>query len=211
MRPIFSYIQALQAQPKQGQQRLLKHTSVYGYILGLVLAVLKQRYWAGGRLNKIKAVAKKGVEAVAASNNCQADCKRLYKLSCRNSLALINKQGKASKACTDRACADGACTDRAYIDGACIDRACTDKAYTDGVSIDRTCIDRACTGGAYTDGAYTGGAFADKAYINKACTDGACVDKACTDKTYTDGTCADRTYTDKTCTGKAYRPIMSSP
>ena len=35
-----------------------------------------------------------------------------YRLSCRGSLALVNEEGKASRASADRACADRACVDR---------------------------------------------------------------------------------------------------
>ena len=111
---------------------------ICGCILGSVLAVLKWRYWAGGRLSGVGTVARGRVEAVAIGSNYWASCKGLYKLGCHSSLALVNKESKASGACTDRACADGACTDRACAGGAC-----TDKAV----------VDRACTGGAYADGA----------------------------------------------------------
>ena len=43
--------------------------SICGCILGSVLVVLGWRYWAGGRLGKIEAVTKEGVDAVAASSN----------------------------------------------------------------------------------------------------------------------------------------------
>ena len=56
------------------------------------------------------------------------DCGGLYELSCRNSLALVNKDSKASGAYADRACADGAYTDGAYADGACADGACASVA-----------------------------------------------------------------------------------
>ena len=80
--------------------------SIYGCILGLVLAVLGWRYWAGGRLDRVKAVAREGVEAVIAGSNWWVGCGGLYKLGCRSSLALVNEEGKASKAYIERACAD---------------------------------------------------------------------------------------------------------
>ena len=62
------------------------------------------------------------------------DYRGLYELGCRNSLALVNKDGEASGACADRACADrasadGACADGACADGACADGACASVAY----------------------------------------------------------------------------------
>ena len=92
----------------------------------------------GGKLSRVKTVARGRVEAVAIGSNCWASCKGLYKLGCHSSLALVNEEGKASGAFTDGACTGGACRDRACAGGAC-----TDKAV----------VDRACTGGAYADGA----------------------------------------------------------
>ena len=69
----------------------------------------------GERLSGVGAVARGRVEAVTAGSNCWelyscwAGCGGLYKLGCRGSLALVNKEGKASGACLD-----GACVDRAY-------------------------------------------------------------------------------------------------
>ena len=47
-----------------------------------------------------------------------AGCGGSYKFGCRGSLALVNKEGKASGASADRACADGAYTGGACINGA---------------------------------------------------------------------------------------------
>ena len=47
----------------------------------------------------------------------------MYKLGCYSSLALVNKESKASKAYIDRAYISGTCIDRAYANRACIDRA----------------------------------------------------------------------------------------
>ena len=117
--------------------------SICGCILGLVLAVLGWRCWAGGRLNKVGAVIGEGVEAVAAGSNCWVDCGNLYKLGCRGSLALVNKKGEAGGASVDGAyidggCADEACTDRAYMSGTC-----TSKAFIDGACADEVCADEA--------------------------------------------------------------------
>jgi len=79
---------------------------------------------------------------------CWVGCRGLYRLSCRKSLALVKKEGKASRACAGRA----------YTDGACVDRACAEKAYIGGAY-----ADRACAGGACIDKAYI-----DRAYIDKA-------------------------------------------
>ena len=65
----------------------------------------------------------------------------LYKLGCRSSLALVNKEGEASGASADRAYADGAYADGAFIDGAYTDGACTGGAYTDGGCADGGCAD----------------------------------------------------------------------
>ena len=97
--------------------------SIYGCILGSVLAVLGWRYWAGGRLSGVGTVAGGKVEAVAAGSDCWAGCGGLYKLGCHGSLALVNK-GEASGACADGACAGGAYADGAYMDRACPDGAC---------------------------------------------------------------------------------------
>jgi hypothetical protein len=51
-------------------------------------------------------------------------CGGLYELNYRGSLALVNREDKASGAC-----ADGAYIDGAYIDGAYADRACASIAY----------------------------------------------------------------------------------
>ena len=51
-------------------------------------------------------------------------------------MALVNRVGKASRACAGGDCADGAYTDRACTDGAYADGACADRAYTDGACAD---------------------------------------------------------------------------
>ena len=106
-----------------------------------MLAVLGWRYWAGGRLGEVGAVARGRVEAVAVGSDCWAGCRGLYKLGCRGSLALVNEGGKASGACMDRVCMDRAC-----MDGVCTGKACTDGA----------CVGGACAGGAFVDGACVG-------------------------------------------------------
>ena len=123
--------------------------SIYGYILGSVLAVLGWRYQAGGRPGRVKTVAGGRVKAVAISSNCQAGCGGLYKLSCHNSLALVNEEGKASGAYADRAYTDKAYLGKAYVGEACADKACTDKAYIGGAYAGEVCVDKA-----YIDGAY---------------------------------------------------------
>ena len=107
----------------------------------------------GGRLGEVGVFAGEGVEAVTAGSDCWADCGGSYELGCRGSLALVNKEGEASRACVDRACVGGACVDGACVGGACV-------------------------GGACGDGACVGGACADGAYVDGACVDGACVDGA---------------------------------
>ena len=134
-------------------------------ILGSVLAVLRWRYWAGGRPGGVGTVAGGRVEAVAAGSHCWAGCGGLYKLSCHGSLALVNEEGEASGACADGACADGACAGGACADGACADGAWADEA----------CVGGACADGACADGACVGGACADRACVDGACADGACV------------------------------------
>ena len=113
-----------------------------------MLAVLGWRYWAGRRPDRVKAVTKKGVEAVTIGSNYWVGCGGLYKLS------------EVSKAY-----ADGACIGRAYIGGARVDGGCADKACTDKACISRTCTDRAFADEAYADGGYGGGTCTDKAVI----------------------------------------------
>ena len=138
--------------------------SIYGCILGSVLAVLGWRYWAGGRLGGVGAFAGGRVEAVAAGSDCWelyccwAGCGGLYKLGCHGSLALVN-EGEAS----------GAYADGAYAGGACADGACAGGAFAGGAY-----IDGAYTGGACGDGVCTGRAFADGACAGRACAGGAC-------------------------------------
>ena len=115
------------------------------------------------------------VDAVATGSDYWAGCRGLYKLSCRSSLALVNKDGEASEAC-----AEGTCVDGAYIDKSCAGRGCADGAYTGGAYTDGGCTGRSCTGGAYIGGACVGGvctnrACADRAYADRACRDGACI------------------------------------
>jgi hypothetical protein len=55
-----------------------------------------------------------------------AGCGGSYEFGCRSSLALVNKEGKASGACADVAYAGGACTDGACTDGGCADGGCVD-------------------------------------------------------------------------------------
>ena len=93
------------------------------------------------------------VEAVAAGSDCWAGYGGLYELGCRSSLALVNKEGEASRACVDRACVDGACADRACTGGACAGGACVDGACIGGACTGRACADKACVGGSCTDGA----------------------------------------------------------
>ena len=57
---------------------------------------------------------------------CWVGCGGLYKLSCHKSLALVKREGEASKAYIG-----GAYTDRAYIVRAYIDRNYIDEAYID--------------------------------------------------------------------------------
>jgi hypothetical protein len=83
------------------------------------------------------------VEAVAVSRGCWVGCGGLYKLGCYSSLALVNEEGEASRACVDRACADGACVGGACAGGACTDGACMDGTCVDGAYVDRACADRA--------------------------------------------------------------------
>ena len=123
-----------------------------------MLVVPGWRYWAGGRLGEVGAVAGEGVEAVAIGSDCWAGCGGLYKLGCRSSLALVNGEGEAS-----RACMGGAYADRAYADGACIGGACTGGVCTGGACTDGACVDGACVDGACADGAYMGRACADEA------------------------------------------------
>src|ERR1700719_1665200 len=108
--------------------------SICSCILGLVLAVLGWKYWAGGRLGGVGTVAGGRVEAIAAGSDCWAGCGGLYELSCRSSLALVN-EGKSSGVCADGACVDEACADGACIGGACADGACAGGA----------CVGGACT------------------------------------------------------------------
>ena len=127
------------------------------------------------------------VEAVAAGSDYQelycrqAGCGGSYELSCRSSLALVNKEGKASRAYTDRACADRAYTDGAYIGGACIGGAYTGRACADKACAGGAYIDRAYTGRGYTDGGYTDGGYIDEGYAGRA------QGRAYTDIAYIDG------------------------
>ena len=109
-----------------GRQGSYISWSIYSCILGLVLAVLEWRYWAGGRLNKVGTVTRGKVEAVAAGSNCWAGCGGLYKLGCHGSSALVNG-GEANGAYADKACAGGACAD-----GACVDKVCAGLTFADG-------------------------------------------------------------------------------
>ena len=163
--------------------------SIYSCILGSVLAVLGWRYWAGGRLSGVKTVTRGRVEAVTAGSDYWAGCGGLYKLSCRGSLALVNKKGEAGGASmdgasADKACAGRGCTDRGCTDWPYADRTCAGRAYRDGAYRDGACVDGAYTDGAYVDRACIGRAYRDRAYIGKACTGGAYVGKAYMDRAY---------------------------
>ena len=166
--------------------------SIYGCVLGSVLAVLEWRYWAEGRLGGVGIVARGRVEAVTAGSDCWAGCGGLYKLGCHSSLALVNKEGEASGACSDRACADRACAGEACADGACADGACAGGACVDGACTDEACTGGVCVGRAYADGACTdgacgSGACADRVCVSRACAGGACGDGACTGGACRDG------------------------
>ena len=60
-------------------------------------------------------------------------CGGLYKLGCHGSLALVNEEGEANRACAGGAYADGACADGACVGGACADGACADGAAYWGI------------------------------------------------------------------------------
>ena len=87
-----------------------------------------------------------------------AGCRGSYELGCRSSLALVNKEGEASKACANGAYADRACAGGACADGACVGGTCTGGACIGGACAGRACADEACAGGACMDGACIGGA-----------------------------------------------------
>src|SRR6202044_1653473 len=99
-------------------------------ILGLVLAVLGWKYWAGGRLGGVGAVARGRVEVVTAGSDCWelCCCGGLYELDCHGSLALVNEEGKACGGCAKGGCGGGAWRDGACADGACIDKTCAGGA-----------------------------------------------------------------------------------
>ena len=59
----------------------------------------------------------------------------MYRLSCHKSLALAEREGKASKACAGGACADKAYIGKAYTDRACVGKTCIDGAACWGVNI----------------------------------------------------------------------------
>ena len=43
---------------------------IYSCILGLILAVPGRRYWAGGRLGRVRVVARGRVKTVATGSDC---------------------------------------------------------------------------------------------------------------------------------------------